>query len=175
MCATYSRIVMTIPIVICASLGEPWSAWPAAILFMLGSLTDWLDGYLARKFQAESPMGKFMDPIADKILVLGALVMLLEMQRIDAIMVLLLLSRDIYIGGVRAVAATSNVIIAAKPFGKWKTALQMICIPMLFVHKPELFFQLPIDKIGLIGLWLSVGLSILSGIQYTYGFYRGGK
>lgn len=106
-----------------------WADYFCAILFILASLTDGLDGYWARKFDAMSTLGKFMDPIADKILVLSALVVLLHMGRVDAVMVTLLVSRDIFIGGIRSASAADGVIIDAKPTGKVKTALQMVAIP----------------------------------------------
>lgn len=151
--------------------GWSWAGWVSAILFILAALTDWADGYYARKFNVESNMGRFMDPIADKILVLGAIVMLLAMGRVDPMMVFLLLARDIFIGGIRSVAAANNLIIAAKPFGKWKTALQMIAIPMLLIY--DSIFAIPVADIGYFGLWVSVGLSLISGAEYTIGYYKG--
>ncbi len=170
MALTYSRAFVA-PVIL-GILMSGWSSagWVAAILFMIASLTDWLDGYLARRFAVESNMGRFMDPIADKILVLGAIVMLLAMGRVDPVMVFLFLARDIFIGGIRSVAAANNLIIAAKPFGKWKTALQMLAIPCLLVYEP--LFGIPIADIGYYGLWVSVGLSLISGAEYTAGYYR---
>lgn len=153
-------------------LMSSWTAAPvvSAVFFILLSMTDWLDGYWARRYNAQTNMGKLMDPIADKILVLGTLVMLLERGLVDPIMVFLLLSRDLFIGGVRSVAAADQVIIAAQPFGKWKTALQMIAIPCLLVS--DLNIPLPMGPIGYYMLWVSVGLSLISGIQYTNGYFR---
>lgn len=171
MYATYARLIagpLLVPILLWNS---PWAGWTAAVLFILASITDWLDGHWARLYKAESPMGQFMDPIADKILVLAALIMLLDMGRVDPVMVIALLSRDIFIGGLRSVAAASSVIIAAKPFGKWKTAFQMVAIPCLLVYDP--LFGLPIYHIGYYGMWFSVILSLISGAEYTLGFYRG--
>jgi len=156
-------------------LGAPWSVWPLVGVFLVASWTDWLDGYLARKYSSESDMGKFMDPVADKLLVLTCLILLLHAHRVDPLMIVVLLGRDIYIGGLRAMAALKNIVIAAKPLGKWKTAIQMASIPCLFIHEPELFFQWPIDKIGYYGLWISVVLSLVSGFQYALGYYSGAK
>lgn len=133
-------------------------------------MTDWADGYAARKLNVESNMGKFMDPIADKILVLGAILMLLDMNRVDPVMVFLFLARDIFIGGLRSVAAANQVIISAKPFGKWKTALQMIGIPCLLVY--DRIFKIPLGDVGYYLLWLSVALSLISGAEYTIGYYK---
>ena len=175
MIATYGRMVATIPLVLFFELGPPWSVWPATILFVVASFTDWLDGYWARKYNCESAMGKFMDPIADKILVLAALIMLLEMEMIPGILVLLLLARDIFIGGLRSVAASNQVIISAKPFGKWKTALQMIGIPCLLLSPDHSLGTFQLEVIGLYTLWISVILSTISGVQYTWGYYSGRK
>jgi CDP-diacylglycerol--glycerol-3-phosphate 3-phosphatidyltransferase len=140
-------------------------AWLASGLFILASITDWLDGYYARKFNAASTMGKLMDPIADKILVASALIMLIPSERVSPILVLLLLARDILIGGIRAVAAADSVIIDAKATGKWKTGLQMVSIPALLIGTPVL--GLPLLEIGRILLWTSVILSLISGVQYV--------
>jgi CDP-diacylglycerol--glycerol-3-phosphate 3-phosphatidyltransferase len=171
---TYLRIGMA-PLVM-GAIYVPWlwAGWLAAILFIAASITDWADGYLARLYKVESTSGKFMDPIADKILVLGAIVMLLAMNRVDPVMVFLLLARDIYIGGVRAVAAANQIVIAAKPFGKWKTALQMIGIPCLLVYDPW-FGVVPLAKLGYICLWVSVVLSLISGVEYTVGYFKNRK
>jgi len=100
---------------------------------MLASVTDYFDGYFARKYQAVSNFGKFMDPIADKILVTSVLTMLLAMGKIDAWMVIIILARDNFIGGIRSVAAADQIVIDAKPAGKWKTAMQMVAIPIVIV------------------------------------------
>ena len=173
MLLTYARAAAAPVILGILSLGTPWSGWVAAVLFGLAAITDWADGALARHFHTESNMGRLMDPIADKILVLGAIVMLLAMGRVDPIMVFFLLARDIFVGGIRAVAAANNIIISAKPFGKWKTALQMLAIPCLLIYEPWL--HLPLADIGYYGLWISVGLSLLSGGEYTLGYYRNHK
>ena len=170
MALTYVRAAMAPVILAVLMSGFTFAGWVSAILFCFAAVTDWADGYLARKFNVESNMGKFMDPIADKILVLGAIVMLLSMGRVDPVMVFLLLARDIFIGGIRSVAAANSIVIAAKPFGKWKTALQMAAIPCLLIYDP--LFGLPLANIGYYTLWVSVVLSLVSGAEYTIGYYR---
>jgi CDP-diacylglycerol--glycerol-3-phosphate 3-phosphatidyltransferase len=163
--------MLAAPIVVFVLMtGSAWAGWTAAVIFILASLTDWADGFLARKFDAESNMGKFMDPIADKILVLGAILMLLDMNRVDPVMVFIFLARDIFIGGLRSVAAANQIIISAKPFGKWKTAFQMMAIPCLLIYDP--LFKIPLGDVGYCGLWISVALSVISGAEYTVGYYR---
>lgn len=170
MVLTYARALVAPVILAILMSGWSFAGWFSAFIFILASLTDWWDGMLARRYGVESNMGRFMDPIADKILVLGAIIMLLSMGRVDPVMVFLFLARDIFIGGIRAVAAANNLIIAAKPFGKWKTAIQMIAIPCLLIYEPIL--GIPVADLGYYGLWISVGLSLISGAEYTIGYYR---
>jgi CDP-diacylglycerol--glycerol-3-phosphate 3-phosphatidyltransferase len=173
MAATSVRFIVA-PIIFGVMLtGWPHAPWLAAALFVLGSLTDWLDGYWARIFDAHTVIGKFMDPIADKILVLSVLIILIHFQRIGPVAPAILLARDIFIGGVRSIAAADNVIIAAKPTGKWKTAIQMVAIPCLFVDHEA--YGLNLYQIGVVGLWISVVLSVISGAEYTLGYFRGAK
>lgn len=173
MIATSARILVAPVIYVVLSLQPPHFQWLAVVLFILGSLTDWLDGYWARKYDAHTNMGKFMDPIADKILTLSVLVILIGQQRLGPAAPVILLSRDIFIGGLRSVAAADHVIIAAKATGKWKTALQMIVIPCLFVDVDV--FGVSLQTIGQIGLWVSVVLSLVSGLDYTLGYFRGAR
>ena len=141
----------------------PWNA-VAAGLFILTSISDYYDGYFARKYNATSTMGKFMDPIADKILVTSVLVMLIPTQKIDPWMVIVILARDTFIGGIRSIAASDGIVIDAKPTGKWKTALQMVAIPAVMID--DRFLGIPFDRIGYWVLWVSVVLSVTSGLEY---------
>ena len=153
-------------LVLFLSLKNPiWGSISAAI-FMVASATDWFDGYFARKYNATSSMGKFMDPIADKILVSSVLIMLIPSSRVGPVLVLLLLARDILIGGIRSVAAADRLIIDAKATGKLKTGLQMVSIPLILVD-PAVFGGASVYNIGLVILWVSVILSMISGYQYV--------
>jgi CDP-diacylglycerol--glycerol-3-phosphate 3-phosphatidyltransferase len=167
---TVSRMFFVPPIVFSLYFNNLTSNVIAAVLFILASVTDYWDGYFARKFQAVSNFGKFMDPIADKILVTSILTMLSYLQKIDPIMVIVILARDNFIGGLRSVAAADSIIIDAKPTGKWKTALQMIAIPAVMID--EKWLGLPFDKIGYWVLWISVVLSVSSGAEYYWGYLK---
>lgn len=145
----------------------------AALLFMAASVTDYYDGYFARRFRAVSNMGKFMDPIADKILVTSILVMLATLQKIDPVMVILILARDNFISGLRSAAAADQIIIDAKPTGKWKTALQMVAIPAVIIDQKWL--GIPFEKVGYWVLWVSVVLSLTSGAQYFWAYLESRK
>lgn len=151
---------------------NPLSGYIAAALFIVASITDWADGYYARLFNAQSTMGKFMDPIADKILVSTILILLIPGGNVGPVLVILLLVRDILIGGIRSVAAADRLIIDAKATGKWKTAFQMVGIPCVLIETPIL--GIPLVEIGRLTLWISVVLSLISGWQYIQ-LYRGSR
>jgi len=165
---TISRILFVPLIVVALWQGTVQGGYIAAALFILASLGDYLDGYLARKYQVESVLGKFLDPIADKILVTSTLVMMIPAREVNPILVIILLSRDNLVNGIRAVAASENLIIAAGQLGKWKTAIQMVSIPAVLIREPVGF--IPSYDLGIALLWLSVILSAYSGFQYIQTF-----
>lgn len=173
MWVTMSRIFLT-PVILATLYPQSvlWNVMSAA-LFIIASATDGLDGYYARKYNVVSVFGQFMDPIADKILVTSILVMLAFLQKIDPYMVIIILARDTFIGGIRSVAAAEKIIIAAKPTGKWKTALQMVAIPAVMIG--EVWAGIPFDKIGYWALWISVILSVISGLEYYLGYLKSHK
>jgi CDP-diacylglycerol---glycerol-3-phosphate 3-phosphatidyltransferase len=146
----------------------------ACIVFTLAALTDILDGYLARKLGVVSVLGKFLDPLADKLIVMAALVWLVPMGRIAAWVVVLLLAREISITGLRSVAASEGVIISAGQEGKTKTALQMIGIVALLLGYPYHMVYLGIDfgvvdmvHVGRSLVYLSLLFSFASAAQYA--------
>jgi len=174
MWVTMSRIFMVPLILVCMIPNTFWWNVTSAILFVMASITDYYDGYFARKYNAVSNMGKFMDPVADKILVSSTLVMMAYYQKIDPWMVVAILARDNFISGIRSVAAADGVVIAAKPAGKWKTALQMGAIPGSMIG--EIPGYLPyLDKIAYGILWISVVLSITSGAEYFFAYMKSRK
>ena len=170
---TLFRILLAIPITAFMFRADLLWGIAAASLFVIASITDYFDGYFARKYKVVSSLGQFMDPIADKILVSSSLIMLLYIDRVGPLMVILLLSRDLIIGGIRSAAAADNLIIAARNFGKWKTGVQMVCIPTLMVNIE--LFGLPLPDLARIGLWTSVVLSTVSGVQYVRAFLKARK
>lgn len=128
------------------------------IIFAIASSTDFLDGYLARKYNLVTDFGKFMDPLADKVLVTAALVCLVQIGRVEAWMVVLIISREYAISILRAIAASSGKVLAASKGGKIKTATQMTAIIMLMLAIPG----------GNILMYLAVFFTAYSGIQYIY-------
>ncbi len=160
-----------VPLILGLMLWQPqhWN-WMAAGLFILASISDWLDGYWARKYDAESDLGKLLDPIADKFLVSTVLILLIPVGRIEALLAVLLLNRDIIINGLRSFAASQGKIISAGTMGKWKTAVQMVAIPAILIH--ENVGPLSGHEIGYWGLWISLGLSLFSAGQYIAAYVR---
>lgn len=138
----------------------------AAIIFILASVTDFLDGYLARKHNLVSNFGKIMDPLADKLLVISALVCMVELGIVAGWMVIVILAREFTVTGLRTVAAAQGIVIAAGMTGKIKTVLQMIAVPLLLLENwPFQLIGLPVDQIF---LWASVIMTIVSGTEYVY-------
>lgn len=166
---TLSRIVLVVPTAYFLSLQTEMGRWVATICFVIASITDYYDGYYARKLNAVSNLGKFLDPVADKILVSSVLILLLKMQSLDPWMVILFVARDTIIGGVRAAAAADGIILSAQSAGKWKAALQMLAIPMIMLNDLHPSFKNTSIGYGL--LWLSVLLSLKSGFDYCYDYY----
>lgn len=160
---TMLRILM-IPIFIVLLLnGMPYAA---GILFIVASLTDALDGHIARSSGQITNFGKIMDPLADKLLVASALICLVELGQVPGWMVIVILGREFLITGLRTVAADKGVIIAAGTSGKVKTVLQMIAISVILLQNwPfSIFTDVPF---GIILLWLAVIVTIYSGIEYV--------
>jgi CDP-diacylglycerol--glycerol-3-phosphate 3-phosphatidyltransferase len=169
---TWSRILAVPVVLYLIYLGNQTTDMWAALIFLVAATTDFFDGYTARLFNAETNLGKFMDPIADKILVTGTLVVLTYFQKVDPLMVILIMSRDTLIGGVRAVAAAEGIVIAAKQTGKVKTAIQMVAIPVVIYGGTygEIYYLA-----GYYTLWLTVALSLYSGFDYYIGYLRARK
>lgn len=157
---TLSRIGFVPFIIMSLYCESPYRDWYASGLFILACLTDYLDGILARKLQSQSLFGKFMDPLADKILITSILIIMIPLEGVSPILVIILLARDTLIAGLRAIAATHNIIISASQLGKWKTVLQMIAIPCVLIKIPLL------SQAGHILLWSSVILSLISALMY---------
>ncbi len=135
----------------------------ATIIFVIASLTDLLDGKIARKYNLVTNFGKFMDPLADKLLVCSALICLVEMGRLEAWIVCIIIAREFIISGFRLIASDNGVVIAASYWGKFKTTFQMIMVIVLMLN-----FQNNIMLIlGRVLVWISLALTIISLIDYV--------
>ncbi len=139
------------------------SSWIACAIFVIASLTDWLDGYLARKNNQITDFGKFMDPLADKLLVCSALICFVELRQIAAWVVIIIISREFIISGFRLIASDNGVVIAANYWGKFKTASQMIMTILLIVNLGGIF-----DILELIFIWLALILTVISLVTYLW-------
>lgn len=142
----------------------------AALLFLVASLFDTFDGYLARRRGEVTTMGKLLDPVADKLLVMAALIPLVELGRVASWLTVIILGREILITGLRSIAAAQGIVIQAGSFGKQKMLAQVVAVLLLLLHVPVAGVNL--HSLGLAVLWYSVVLSIISGAQYTLEFVR---
>ena len=137
----------------------------ACIIFIAASATDWLDGYLARKWNMVSNFGKIMDPLADKILVYSAFCLMVPSQ-VPAWMLIIILAREFVVSGMRTVAASEGIVIAAGKSGKLKTVLQMIAVPLLIVA-PAFPGAAWLGMMAQGFLWASLVMTVYSGIEYV--------
>ena len=135
--------------------------WIALALFIIASLTDWLDGYLARKYNLVTNFGKFMDPLADKLLVCSALICLIEVSGIPSWIVIIIIAREFIISGFRLVASDAGVVIAASYWGKFKTTVQIIMIIMLILDFKWLY--IPTQVV----VYVALALTVISLIDYV--------
>jgi len=155
---------------------SPVRSFVAAILYLLAAASDGLDGYLARRRGQVSVLGKFLDPLADKLVVTAVLIYLVALGRAAAWLVVVLIARDFCITGLRSIASTEGMIIAASPGGKIKTALQLVAIAMLLVHfsYPVLGLGVSVDyhAAGTLLLYISLAVSLASGAEYVWAFAK---
>ena len=173
---TYLRIALVPLFVVLMSNPTRWMLGAATVVFVVASVTDIIDGRLARHYGSVSNLGKLLDPLADKILVMAALVMLVA-QRSDVDgspwippwLAVLLLAREIWVTGLRAIAASQGVVMAAQNAGKWKSFLQMFSIGLILLHYPGEWFEYTVDYHfwGVNLLIISAAFSIWSAVDYT--------
>ncbi|MCC6558351.1 MAG: CDP-diacylglycerol--glycerol-3-phosphate 3-phosphatidyltransferase [Polyangiaceae bacterium] len=169
---TFARIVMIPIVLVLLARGAPRDCFWAACVYAAAAITDMLDGYLARRQNLVSVLGKFLDPLADKLIVAATLVWLVPMGRISAWAVVLLISREITITALRSIASTEGLVIAAGDEGKVKTALQMVGIVALILGYPyEIQFGFDFGRVDLVHvgrlmIYLSLVFSIVSAARY---------
>lgn len=147
-----------------------WWSLVIAIAFIIASVTDLLDGYIARKYQIVTKIGKILDPIADKLVVSAAMILMIPIGRIPAWIVAIIILRDIAIDGIRHMATAGGFIISASRLGKQKTLAQVIATSALLIHYP--LFGLDAHQIGIAVLYIALFLTIWSGLDYLIKFYR---
>ncbi len=161
---TVLRVLM-IPFFVVFALMElvpGYDKYIAVLIFVVASLTDLLDGKIARKYNLVTNFGKFMDPLADKLLVCSALICLIELRQLPAWMVIMIISREFIISGFRLVASDNGIVIAASYWGKFKTTFQMIAVILLIVNLPALTF------ITNLCVWAALVLTVVSLVDYLF-------
>ena len=161
---TLLRIFLVPFIIHCFYLPKSWGMWVAVVLFIAAAVTDTVDGRYARAHHMVTDFGKFMDPIADKLLVNSVLVMLTSQGQVHPVATILFIAREFAISGLRLVAANKGVVLAAGNLGKIKTTLQDIALPFLMVGH----LWKPFQVVGVILLYASLVMSLWSGWDYIY-------
>lgn len=175
---TIARVLMIPLFVIAVLVPFPFGTWPVgnadlpvhhfigAVIFAVAAGSDWLDGYIARKYSLVTSFGKFLDPLADKLLVTAALLVLIDISMLASWMAIIILSREFAVTGIRLVAAGEGNVIAASGLGKWKTTFQMVAIVVLLLHHfPFSYAGFPA---GDVLMWIAVILTIISGVDYFW-------
>ena len=163
--------ILAIPVVIgFLSWPGPLASFLAALIFSLASLTDLLDGYIARQQKRETAVGKLLDPLADKLLVLSCMIMLIPLERIPAWMVVLIIGREVAVTGLRGIASAEGMVIAASGWGKAKLILQTFSLIGLMIHYR--YLGIDFHLLGMIFLWGALITTLWSGIDYFGKFYR---
>jgi len=141
-----------------------------AILFILAALTDLLDGYVARRYGITTKIGKLLDPMADKIIVSAAMILLIPIGRIPAWIVAIMIIRDLVVDGIRSIASVSGRVIGASQLAKKKTLCQIVAVSALIIHYP--LWGVDAHGVGMVILYLALVLSIVSAADYIQKFYR---
>lgn len=167
---TYARIAAVPALVACLLLLEgSWARWSGFAIFIGAAVTDWLDGYLARAWEQQSTLGRMLDPIADKLIVGAALIMLVHDDTISGISIwaaVVILCREILVSGLREFLAELNVRIHVTALAKWKTGVQMAAIALLLAAPACEQFLPGVTIFGLVLLWLAAGLTLWTGYDY---------
>ncbi|MDP3089516.1 MAG: CDP-diacylglycerol--glycerol-3-phosphate 3-phosphatidyltransferase [Nitrospira sp.] len=169
---TLTRILLIPVFVVLFVTPDPDRSLMAAIVFVVAAVTDMLDGYLARRSGQVTKLGKLLDPIADKLLVLSALILLVNVDRVSALVAILIIARELGVTGIRAIAASEGFIIAAETTGKYKMALQVVAIVMLILEGTSLAALGNLHLAGIVTLYLSLVLGYISGGQYVWSFWK---
>lgn len=173
--------VAAVPVVVVLLLSDTRiSGMWAASVFGLAAITDFVDGWLARKWGVVTVLGKFLDPLADKLIVMAALIMLIPLDRVPAWAVFVILAREMIITGLRSIASAEGIVIDASELGKYKTIYQMIAIPGLMLHYDFYWFfglewsvfHVNMHNFGIFFFYIAFGLTLWSGLDYLQKFFR---
>ena len=163
--------ILSIPFVVIFLLfSNPFSSFLAALTFTIAGITDLLDGYIARQQRSETRIGKLLDPMADKLLILSALIMLVSLGRVAAWMVVLIVAREVAVTGLRGIASAEGMIIPASRWGKLKTMLQSLALIGLLLHYE--YLSINFHLVGTVLLWVALIVTVGSGVDYFNKFQR---
>jgi CDP-diacylglycerol---glycerol-3-phosphate 3-phosphatidyltransferase len=168
---TLFRIVVVPLIIVFVVSSERLWVLIAAVIFVAASLTDWLDGRMARRRNQVTQFGTLLDPVADKLLVAAALVALVQVEMIGAWVAMVIIGRELAVTGLRGVALSMGVVVPASNFGKIKTVSQYVAITILILERGVPPEYVPFHLISVIALWGALGLTVVSGADYFYRFF----
>jgi CDP-diacylglycerol--glycerol-3-phosphate 3-phosphatidyltransferase len=176
---TISRITVS-PVIFIILLYRPGRlmSFLSALVFALAAMTDFLDGYLARRLNMITPLGKFLDPLADKILIGVALIMLIPLERVSPLIVVLIIARELLVTGLRVYAINEGMIIESSILAKYKTTFQIVAVIGLLLHYTYdlgmgiIVFQVDFQAVGTALLYIALAVTLWTGFDYFYNFFK---
>jgi len=168
---TLVRIVLVPLVIVFLISSDRVHVLIAAVIFLAASLTDWLDGRIARSTNQVTRLGTMLDPVADKLLVAAALVSLVQVDMVAAWMALVIIGRELAVTGLRGVALSMGVVVPASRLGKWKTVTQYVALTLLILEKGVPAEFVPFHLVSGVALWIAMGATVLSGLDYFYSFF----
>jgi CDP-diacylglycerol--glycerol-3-phosphate 3-phosphatidyltransferase len=169
---TVVRILLIPVFVVLFSDPTPDRSLAAAIVFVVAAVTDLLDGYLARRHSQITRLGRLLDPIADKLLVLSGLILLVQFDRVAAIVAILIIAREVAVTGVRAISAAQGIILEAETTGKYKMVVQVVAIVLLLLEDGSLPVSWHPHEVGTGLLYVALALALYSGQRYLVSFWH---
>ena len=168
---TLVRIVLVPLVIVFLISSDRVHVLIAAVIFLAASLTDWLDGRIARSTNQVTRLGTMLDPLADKLLVAAALVSLVQVDMVAAWMALVIIGRELAVTGLRGVALSMGVVVPASRLGKWKTVTQYVALTLLILEKGVPAEFVPFHLVSGVALWIAMGATVFSGLDYFYSFF----
>ena len=167
---TLFRILMSPLVIVLLYFEGPFFCFLAALVFVLAIFSDWLDGYIARNGNMVTSLGKFLDPLADKVLICSSLIMLVGLDWIPAWITIVIVCRELVVTGLRAIAMDEGIVLAADNYGKLKTILQACAMIPLLIHYPV--WGIDLQPYAMVLLYIAMFLAVWSGANYIYNFYK---
>jgi cardiolipin synthase len=170
---TISRVLILLPYVLLFYIAHPWANWTAVALYLYACLTDYFDGFFARKHNQVSSFGRFLDPVADKLLILTTFVMLAGTNRLSGLSLIpavIILCREVFVSGLREFLAEVQVSVPVTLLAKWKTAIQMAALSFLLADDMRSLIW-GLHSLGIILLWIAALLTLMTGYQYMKACY----